>query len=96
MKISKSVNNNEMLLKLEGWLDTESSLELKEAIDGMEEGIESMAFDMEKLEYISSSGVRLIVAAQKKMNGNFKLMNVTESIFNVLDATGITKRVEII
>ena len=96
MTITKNANNNEAIIKLEGWLDTESSMELKETLDTLEEGIGSLIMDMENLEYISSSGVRLIVAAQKKMNGNFKLKSVPDNIKTVLDATGISKRVEMI
>ena len=50
---------------------------------------------MEKLEYISSAGLRLIVAAYKKMNGALTLRNVSGEIMSVIKMTGLDKRIVI-
>lgn len=50
---------------------------------------------MEKLEYTSSSGVRQIVAAHKKMNGALTLKNLSPEVLDVLHMTGLDKRLHI-
>ena len=93
MNISKSVTGNQITLVLEGWLDTQAAPELESAIAEIPGDAESLVIDMEKLEYISSSGVRQIVAAHKKMGGNLVVHNAPQGIFSVFEATGINKKI---
>ena len=95
MKIEKTVNGDSMTLTLGGWLDTQAAPELETIIDGIPDDISSIVFDCKDLEYISSSGIRQIIAAYKKVNGNFKLKNVSSEIMDVLNMTGISKKVTI-
>ncbi|MBO7297164.1 MAG: STAS domain-containing protein, partial [Clostridia bacterium] len=50
----------------------------------------NLVLDMKKLEYISSAGLRVLLAAQKKMLkiGSMKLINVCEDVMEVLEMTG--------
>lgn len=95
MTITKSIAGNEAVLKLEGWLDTQASSELTAAIEEIDEGIETVTFDMSGLEYISSSGVRQVVAVHKKYNGRLTLTGVNDNILNVFKAIGIDKKIRI-
>lgn len=95
MKIEKNVNDNTMTLALEGWLDTQAAPELGTIIDGITDEIQAVVFDFKGLEYISSSGIRQIVAAYKKVNGNCTLKNVSAEIMDILSMTGIAKKVRI-
>ncbi len=94
MTITKTVNGNEAVLSVEGWLDTAASPEMHKEIEGLDEGIESLVIDLEKLEYISSSGVREIVAAYKKMSGALTVKNAAPSIMSIFKATGIDKKIK--
>ena len=44
----------------------------------------------EKLSYVSSAGLRVLLAAQKKTKGSMKLTNVCELVMEVFEMTGFT------
>ena len=92
MTIEKTVADNLAELKLTGWLDTQSTPMLQEALDGLEPGIAGLTLDLSGLEYISSAGLRQIVAAYKKMNGALTLKNVSEEIMGLIRMTGLDRR----
>lgn len=95
MAVEKITNGTEAVLKVSGWLDTQSAPELEQAVAGLDGGIETLVLDLEKLEYISSAGLRQIVAAHKKMNGKLTLRNVQSDIMSVLTMAGFDKRLHI-
>ena len=95
MKISKTEEDGIVTLTLEGWLDTQAAPELEEALKDIRDDISALIFDCSALEYISSSGIRQIVSAHKRMNGNFTLKNVSDEILGVLKVTGIANRIKI-
>ena len=93
MTIKKTVEGNEATLALEGWLDTQTAPEVQAELESLGDDIQSLVLDMASLEYISSSGVRQVVAAYKKMNGNLTVKNVSASIMGIFKITGIDKRI---
>ncbi|MBR6046081.1 MAG: STAS domain-containing protein [Ruminococcus sp.] len=95
MTIEKTVEGNKAVLRPEGWLDTQNAAEFGAAIDSLGEEITELTVDMEKLEYISSAGLRLIVAAHKKMNGEMVIINPSIEILDVFRMTGFDKRLNI-
>ena len=90
MNITGTKNGTELTLALEGRLDTSTApqleAELKRGIDGVTE----LNFDFAKLEYLSSAGLRVLLAAQKVMNrqGSMTICNVNETIMEVFEITG--------
>ena len=68
MTIHKHENDTELTLALEGRLDTTTSPELEKLLKESLDGITLLVFDLEKLDYISSAGLRVLLAAQKAMN----------------------------
>ena len=54
MNIEKSINDNTVILKLDGWLDTTSANELQAQLEALEPDTMSLILDLDKLEYISS------------------------------------------
>lgn len=92
MTISKNLEGNKLEILLEGRLDTTTSpsleAELKQSVDGIAE----LVFDFAKLEYISSAGLRILLAAQKVMNkqGSMVVKNVNEVIAEVFEVTGFS------
>lgn len=91
MKIKKELENNVLVLALEGRLDTVTAPELEREVSDLS-GVTDLVFDMKNLEYISSAGLRVILKAQKTMNtqGSMKLKNVGESIMEVFEITGFS------
>lgn len=90
MIINKKLEGTKLEILLEGRLDTTTSpmleTELTQSIDGLTE----LIFNFEKLEYISSAGLRILLAAQKIMNkqGSMVVKNVNEIITEVFEVTG--------
>ena len=90
MIINKKLEGTKVEILLEGRLDTTTSpmleTELTQSIDGLTE----LIFNFEKLEYISSAGLRILLAAQKIMNkqGSMVVKNVNEIITEVFEVTG--------
>ncbi len=93
MTIKKTIEGKEATLYLEGWLDTQAAPEMQAELEKLEDDIESLVIDMSALEYISSSGVRQVVTAYKKMNGNLTVKNVSQGIMSIFKITGIDKRI---
>ena len=92
MKIIKEQNGSELNIALEGRLDTTTSPELeKELKDGLD-GIDELTLDFEKLDYISSAGLRVLLAAHKTMmkKGGMKVIHVNEIVNEVFEVTGFS------
>ena len=92
MTITKTTEGTETTLRLEGWLDTNAAPELLKALDELEGDTESLVLDLSALEYISSSGVRGVVSAYKKMNGALLVRGAAPGIMSIFKATGIDKK----
>lgn len=90
MNITKTANGNELLIALEGRLDTTTSPKLETEIKQSVSGVTNLIIDMAALEYISSSGLRVLLSTQKVMNkqGNMIVKNVNETIMEVFEITG--------
>lgn len=91
MKINKCMKDNELIISLEGRLDTNTASDLENEVQNLE-GIKMLIFDFERLDYISSAGLRILLSCQKKMNlqGMMKIKNVNETIKDVFDITGFS------
>lgn len=92
MNITKERDGNSMILTLEGRLDTTTAPQLEEVISKELDGIESVTMDFKQLDYLSSAGLRVILAAQKKMNkqGEMVIRHVNETIMEVFEVTGFS------
>ena len=88
MKIDFKKNGGALTVAIDGRLDTVTAPELESFLAKNYEGTESLTFDCEKLAYISSAGLRVLLAAHKKMKGAMKLQNVSEIVMEVLEMTG--------
>lgn len=93
MKINKTQNGNELTVALEGRLDTTTAPELEAELKGGLNGVGSLILDLEKLDYISSAGLRVLLSAQKTMSkqGSMKVTHVNEMVMEVFEVTGFTE-----
>ena len=82
---------NTETLALVGRLDTVTAPELEAEISAILPTVESLVLDMEKLEYISSAGLRVLLATNKQINaagGNLTVSHVCDDVMEVFDITG--------
>ncbi|WP_185752474.1 STAS domain-containing protein [Butyrivibrio sp. AE2032] len=92
LNIKKTVNGNKAVFALEGRLDTNTSVELDEALKPVVDGVDELLFDLGSLDYISSAGLRVLLATHKifsKKNG-MKVTNVNEMIMEIFEVTGFS------
>lgn len=90
MKIDFHCNNGILSVALDGRLDTTTAPEFESFIGNNYDGTGSIVIDCEKLSYVSSAGLRVLLAAQKKTKGSMKLTNVCELVMEVFEMTGFT------
>ncbi len=97
MNINIEKVNNSTIFKLEGRLDTVTAPELEQAINNEGETLVNLVLDFGGINYISSAGLRVLLAAQKKMNaqGRMELINVSEDVMDILEMTGFADILEI-
>ena len=90
LNIGKTENDGVLNIVLEGRLDTVASPQLEAELNSSLPGVRSLVFDLEKLEYISSAGLRVLLFAQKVMNrqGEMKLIRVNSTVMDILEVTG--------
>ena len=90
MTISKNLEGEKLTILLEGRLDTTTSPALEAELKDALTGITELVFDFEKLEYISSAGLRILLANQKIMNkqGSMVIKKITDVLAEVFEVTG--------
>ncbi len=90
MNIEKTTNGNELSITLIGRLDTTTAPELEAELKKSIGGVEKLILDFASLEYLSSAGLRVLLAAQKVMNkqGEMIVRNVNETIAEIFEVTG--------
>ena len=92
MTIQTIKNEDALTVSVTGRLDTTTSPELDEELKKSLDGIRDLTMDLEGLEYISSAGLRVLLATQKTMNkqGEMKVVHVGETIMEVFEVTGFS------
>ena len=92
MNIVKTSENDKITIALEGRLDTTTAPQLDAEIQASLGGVKTLVFDLAKLAYISSAGLRVLLSAQKKMNaqGEMIVTNVCEDVMEVFEVTGFS------
>lgn len=97
MNISKTIENGIVTFTPEGWLDTVTSPELGEMIDSVTDAT-SIVLNFDLLEYMSSAGLRQVLAANKKaksLNASFSVVNVCPTVMSIFKMTNIDKKLDI-
>ena len=94
MELKKTVTGTEAVIAIEGRLDTMTAPKLESEIKETVKDAERLVLDFEALEYISSAGLRVLLAAQKAMNakkGAMVVRNVNEAVKEVFEITGFNE-----
>jgi anti-sigma B factor antagonist len=97
MMIEIKKNEEASVIEIVGRLDTTTAPSLEKAINEDVGDAKNLILDFKGLEYISSAGLRVLLAAQKKMQriGSMKVKNVCDSIMEVFEITGFADILEI-
>ncbi|WP_338111970.1 STAS domain-containing protein [Oscillibacter valericigenes] len=98
MTITKTAENGTLRIALEGRLDTNTAPQLETELKTSLSGISELELDFSGLEYISSAGLRVLLAAQKTMSrqGKMTIRNVNETIMEVFEITGFVEILTIV
>ena len=92
LNINKTITNGKAVFALEGRLDTNTSVVLDAALSPVLDTINELVFDLSALEYISSAGLRVLLATHKSLSkkGGMKVTNVNEMIMEIFEVTGFS------
>ena len=92
MTIEKNINAGELTVAIVGRLDTITAPQLEGELKAGMEGLTSLVLDFAALDYLSSAGLRVLLAAQKTMNkqGKMVIRNVNETIMEIFEVTGFS------
>lgn len=96
MQITKTVDGSAVMLSLKGRLDGDASL-LERELDSLGT-ISDLVLDLEELEGVTSSGLRLFLVARSRMNGKgtLTLIHVPSSVRELFAVTGLEGRLNIL
>jgi anti-anti-sigma factor len=94
MDIKVIEENGAKIVNINGRLDTVTSPELEKIASPLVEVGKVIIFDCEKMEYISSAGLRVILSTHKQCiaaGGRFVVRNLTAEVKSVFDMTGFSR-----
>ena len=97
LNIEKITDATALTVALGGRLDTTTAPQLEKALSQALDGVTALTFDMEALEYISSAGLRVLLATQKVMSrqGEMRVVHVNEAIMEIFEVTGFSDILDI-
>lgn len=93
MELEEKKEGDKVIYTIIGRIDTNMAPVLQQGLHL--DGVKEVIFDMKKVDYVFSAGLRVFLQAQKQMNnqnGTMKLINVQDSVkelFNIVGFTGI-------
>lgn len=92
MNITADKNGSSLTLALDGRLDTTTAPELDKILKTSLDGVTDLTMDLERLEYLSSAGLRVLLSGQKAMNkqGTMTVRHVNETIMEIFEITGFS------
>ncbi len=91
MTISETRTEGVIQLDIEGRVDTNTSPQMQQSILQAFQKSQTLILNMEKVEYVSSAGLRALLIGQKTANskgGSMKLVHVCDAVMKVFQMTG--------
>jgi anti-sigma B factor antagonist len=94
MEIHTRVENEIHVVDIVGNLDTNTSPDAENQLTKlMDQGVKKIVINFDKLDYISSSGLRVFLAASKRIKseeGAIRICNLNEIVQEVFDISGFS------
>ena len=94
MDISLIKRGNDAELKLDGYIDATNANEVEQVLIDVAGQFDSLTLDMEKLNYVSSAGLRAfkrLYMELRRKGGTLSAKNVDKAVMEVLEVTGFTR-----
>ena len=90
MTITKTQEGTKLTVAIEGELNTNTAPELEKEFETCLDGVTSLVIDAEKMDYISSAGLRVLLGALQEMEdkGEMVVCNLTQPVHEVFELTG--------
>ncbi len=92
LNIERKMDDNALFMTLEGKIDTLTAPDLEAEIEPLLGELTSLTLDFEKVDYISSAGLRVLLATQQAMEerslGAIRIIHANEAIRDIFDITG--------
>ena len=97
MTVTTNLEGTRLTVAVEGKLGTTSAPELEKALKNSISGVTELIFDLEKVEYLASAGLRVLLSSAKvmKKQGSMKIIHVTEPVMEVFTFTGLADTMDI-
>ena len=96
MQIRTEVKNNLTYVYIDGIINSTNANEFSDKIKDEPKDTDGLVLDCEKLEYISSAGLRVILSAKKRCGDKtFKVINVNSEVMEVFKVTGFDEIMDI-
>lgn len=99
MKVEQKKAGRVLVLAPEGRLDSSTAKAFEESIVGcIDSGESQVVVDFQRLDYISSAGLRVILMAAKKLKGQggrIALSSLNQNIREVFDISGFSSILDI-
>ena len=98
MEIERSSDGEKLNVRLIGEVDAMNANEIESELLKQSEGVREMIFDLSKLEYISSAGLRVLLSMQKMMKkqGNMEVRNTPEDVMQIFKVSGFVRLLNIV
>lgn len=97
MKIDKKIEGCSLTISVEGKIDTQTAPQLQEELELS--GVSDLVFDLSKVEYVSSAGLRIFLNAQKAMlktGGKMMVRGANESVRKIFTITGFARIINLV
>ena len=93
MTINKTKNGTNLTVGVEGRIDTATAPEFESEVKALIDGVTALTLDFEKVSYISSAGLRVLLSLQKVMSkqGDMTVINVNETVNDIFEVTGFSE-----
>ena len=93
MTTEQKRDGSSLIVFVEGKVDTVTAPDLQKELDESLDGVTALTLDISNLSYISSAGLRVLLATHKKMvgcGGNMKIKGANETVTEIFDMTGFS------
>ena len=98
MEMEKLNNGEKLYVRLNGGIDAMIANDIEKELLTQVDDVKELVFDLEKLEYVSSAGLRVLLAMQKRMKtqGYMEIKNTNEEVMHIFNISGFTRLLNIV
>jgi anti-anti-sigma factor len=94
MIIKESIENKNVILALDGRLDSNTSIQLEEVLKTVFDKTKNITLDFSKLTFVASAGLCVLLSAMKEAKGkeiSITFINISQDVMDIFKITGFAK-----